>query len=149
MRPTRENVSATREAYGYGSLVGLRGRDPVALRESVEAGLPYQAVDRLVAELAVPAAEVARLISIPSRTLARRKQEGRLQPDESDRVLRAARVLAAVRALFEDDAEAARRWLIQPQPALGGERPLDLMRTDVGSREVERLIERIEHGVAF
>ena len=50
-------------------------------------------------------------------------------------------------ALFEGDIAAARKWLQMPQRGLGGETPLDFASTEVGAREVENLIGRLEHGV--
>jgi hypothetical protein len=38
-------------------------------------------------------------------------------------------------------------WLSRPLPALADHRPIDLARTDVGTREIELLIGRLEHGV--
>jgi putative toxin-antitoxin system antitoxin component (TIGR02293 family) len=49
--------------------------------------------------------------------------------------------------LFEGDRDAATEWLTTAQPALGGSVPLDLAKSDVGAREVERLVGRLEHGV--
>ena len=49
--------------------------------------------------------------------------------------------------LFEGDDEAARAWLLREQPALGGLRPLELAKSDVGAEEVEHLIGRLEHGI--
>ena len=49
--------------------------------------------------------------------------------------------------LFEGDIAGAQKWLETPQPGLGGETPLDFASTEVGSREVENLIGRLEHGV--
>ena len=57
------------------------------------------------------------------------------------------RVLAKALRLFEGDARAAHEWLLTPAPALAGELPLRLARTARGSREVEALIDRLEHGV--
>jgi uncharacterized protein (DUF2384 family) len=37
--------------------------------------------------------------------------------------------------------------MFSPQPALGGETPIDVARTELGSREVENLAGRVEHGV--
>ena len=45
------------------------------------------------------------------------------------------------------DAEAARGWLGKPQKVLGGAVPWDLARTELGAREIETAIGRIEHGV--
>ena len=96
---------------------------------------------------AVSAGELATLVSIPARTLARRETTGRLEPEESDRLLRLSRVFGRALELFEGDAPAAREWLATPQRALGDERPMVLARTDVGAREVEALVERLEHGI--
>jgi putative toxin-antitoxin system antitoxin component (TIGR02293 family) len=49
--------------------------------------------------------------------------------------------------LFEGDRDAATDWLTTAQPALGGIVPLDLAKSEVGAREVERLVGRLEHGV--
>ena len=49
--------------------------------------------------------------------------------------------------LFHGDDESAMRWLKSPRPALGGETPLELAKTDIGARQVETLIEQVRHGV--
>jgi putative toxin-antitoxin system antitoxin component (TIGR02293 family) len=90
---------------------------------------------------------LAEVVDIRPRTLSRRKEEGRLEPDESDRLLRASRVFGRALELFEADAAEARAWLARPQRALGGAVPLDLLRTELGAREVEDLIGRLEQGV--
>ena len=61
--------------------------------------------------------------------------------------MRASRVFERAVDLFEGDAPAATRWLRTPQAGLGGRKPLELASTDVGAREVEDLIGRLEHGV--
>jgi putative toxin-antitoxin system antitoxin component (TIGR02293 family) len=43
--------------------------------------------------------------------------------------------------------ERAQQWLAFPQYGLGGVVPLDYARTEVGAREVETLLGRIEHSV--
>ena len=40
-----------------------------------------------------------------------------------------------------------RRWLTSPQVGLGGAIPLEYAETEVGAREVENLLGRIEYGV--
>ena len=97
--------------------------------------------------LEVTAEELGRIVLIAPRTLARRKSEGRLLAEESDRLLRAARILGRAIELFEGDEAAARRWLKTKNRALGDHEPLEVARTDVGAREVETLIGRLEHGV--
>lgn len=152
--PETADVARFRELAGaggphrYAALLGeRRGLDTRSLLAKVEAGLPYRAVEHLQKNLDLPIARLAQVVDIRPRTLSRRKEEGRLAPDESDRLLRASRVFGKALELFEDDTEAARRWLGQPQRALGGAVPLDLLRSELGAREVEDLIGRLEHGV--
>jgi putative toxin-antitoxin system antitoxin component (TIGR02293 family) len=124
-----------REVSSKGDLIAL-------LRE----GLPYAAVEAAMDALGVTQEQLAGYLAVPGRTLARRKREGRLKADESDRLCRLARVAASALSVF-GDAERARRWLGKPNRALGGEAPLALMDTDAGARHVEEVLGRIEHGV--
>lgn len=134
--------------HRYAALLGeRRGLDTKSLLAKVEAGLPYRAVEHLQRNLNLSIARLAEIVDIRPRTLTRRKEGGRLEPDESDRLLRASRVFGKALELFEADTEAARRWLAKPQRALGGAVPLDLLRTELGAREVEDLIGRLEQGV--
>jgi putative toxin-antitoxin system antitoxin component (TIGR02293 family) len=131
----------------YVTLLGLEPCDTVHLVQKVEKGLPFRAVERLRRNMALTLGEMAELIQVRERTLSRRREEGRLQPDESDRAVRASRLFGRALELFEGDAAAARAWLSSAQPALGGAVPLSVARTEIGAREVEHLIGRLEHGV--
>jgi putative toxin-antitoxin system antitoxin component (TIGR02293 family) len=131
----------------YVTLLGLEPSDTANLIRRVEEGLPFRVVERLRRNMALTTEQFADLIQVKPRTLSRRKEEGRLQPDESDRALRASRLFGKALELFEGDAEAARDWLSSEQPALGGAVPLSVARTELGAREVEQLIGRLEHGV--
>jgi len=55
--------------------------------------------------------------------------------------------IAAQAAEVLGSEEKASRWLHSPNRALGGSRPLDVVDTDLGAREVEAVLGRIEHGV--
>lgn len=131
----------------YVALLGLRTFETAKLLERITEGLSFSAWERLLKATALPRDLASSAVQITPRTLARRKTEGRLHPDESDRLIRLARIFSEALVLFEGDAEAARRWLISPQPALGSVTPLEYSTTEVGSREVEALIGRLEHGI--
>ena|SRR5437867_1157517 len=135
------------EPYSFVTLVGLKTLDPMKIEKQVEKGLPYSALLRFQRGLALSLEQVAEVVSIKPRTLTRRKERGRLQPEESDRLLRASRIFAQALQLFEGDVAAARRWLNSPQISLAGARPLDMIKTDIAAREVENLIGRLEHGI--
>lgn len=119
---------------------------PNDLIAAVKSGLSIR-VFRAVAEaLGVSDAELARLAGISGTTLTRRKRAGTLAPDESERVLRLARLLHRAAEVL-DGADAAASWLKAPNRALGGLAPLAYAETEVGAREVENLLGRIEYGV--
>jgi putative toxin-antitoxin system antitoxin component (TIGR02293 family) len=69
-----------------------------------------------------------------------------LSPEESDRTMRLARVMAHAEETF-GDTERAGHWLQTKNLALGGEVPLDLLDTDAGSKEVEAILYRIDYGM--
>lgn len=105
------------------------------------------ALDAFERNVGLPVAQVTGILRIPSRTWTRRREQGRLSRDESDRLLRLARLFGSAIGLFDGDVAAARQWLSKPRRALGGAVPLDLAGTDIGTEAVERLIRQIEHGV--
>jgi putative toxin-antitoxin system antitoxin component (TIGR02293 family) len=141
------------ESGGWGSghpyllLLGLDPVDTPRLVEWVEEGFSFGELERLRRNMGLSREEISELVQIRPRTLDRRKREGRLHPEESDRLLRASRVFGRAIALFEGDVEGALRWLSSSQRALGGAVPLEMARTEIGAREVEGLIGRLEHGV--
>lgn len=132
---------------GYVVLLGLDYFDLPSLLEAIEAGFTWKTFERLVKNIGLPAEHVADVIGIPRRTLARRKVEERLKPDESDRLLRLARVLGSALDLFDGDREAAVGWLTDVNVALGGVSPLEFARTEIGAGEVENLVGQIQHGI--
>ncbi len=131
----------------YVTLVGLKAYEPTELCERLRDGIPYRAWERFERNTGLDREALLGLVDISARTLDRRKQEGRLQPDESDRLLRASRVFARALELFEGNLDLARGWFLSPQPGLGGATPLEFSGSDVGAREVENLIGRLEHGI--
>jgi putative toxin-antitoxin system antitoxin component (TIGR02293 family) len=114
--------------------------------ESIKRGLPIAELNALQDTLQVPIDQLASRLGISRATLHRRKTEGRLDSEESDRVVRFAKLFGkAIEALETEDN--ARRWLCSEQVGLGGAIPLDYAETEVGAREVEDLLARIEYSV--
>lgn len=119
---------------------------PANLVHAVQGGLPVQELRDLQASLAVPMEKLAPMLGISKATLHRRTSAQRLGPAESDRVIRFARLMGKAVEVMESE-ENARQWLNSPQAGLGGAVPLDYAETEVGAREVEDLLGRIEFGV--
>ena len=127
--------------------MGLSGEDTVQMVRQVQKGFPYVALVRFHKQSGLAVGTIADLVQLPQRTLVRRRAKGRLQPDESERLLRVSGVFEKAVELFEGDADAARRWLMTPSKELDNTPPLDFARTEIGAREVEDLMGRLEHGV--
>ncbi len=147
-KPSRRKRSVKEsQAIPYAVRIGVRARSTHDLMRKLEAGFSYKAFVRLQKLLGSSIKELGDLLQIPRRTLTRRKQLGRFAPDESERLLRLTRVLDSSIELFEGDRETAVQWLRSPSRALSGETPLEMSKTEVGAREVETLIGRLERGV--
>ena len=124
----------------------LAAADGRAAIEATRRGLPVSAVDALVKTGRLSLAEIDRIV-LPRKTLSHRRALGALTPDQSDRLIRVARVIAAAESTF-GSTEKAHRWLRRSTTALDGDAPLELLDTSEGSRQVERLLLRIDHGLA-
>ena len=112
----------------------------------VRRGLPSASVDAVVRITRITQSELAHALSIPERTLARRKREGSLSPEESAKFVRFARVVERAETVFES-TEGALSWLQSTNAALGGVTPMSLLDTDIGADSVLDTLGRIEHGV--
>ena len=139
--------SGRRKGYHYAALLGFRTYELNDLHERVQQGFSYSTLFRFQRNTHLSASALSELCQIPTRTLSRRRAQGKLNPEESDRVLRASWIFGRALELFEGDDEAAHQWLSSAQRALGGRVPLELAKTDVGAKEVEKLIGRLEHGL--
>jgi putative toxin-antitoxin system antitoxin component (TIGR02293 family) len=142
------------EGLRAGSVAAPRVADaPVAEREGpvdtirrIRGGLPVAEFHALADWLGMSEEDLAPLLGISRATLHRRKKVGRLDPPESERLVRFARLLALSTEVLGSEA-AAREWLKQPAFAFPGESPLSFADTEIGAREVEALLGRLEHGV--
>jgi len=116
-----------------------------ALVGAVRDGLPLSALDRLIADGAVTEAEIEAHF-IPRRTLYARRQKGTLSREQSDLIVRLARVQAMAEEVFgrRRDAHA---WMRERNGALEGQTPLTLLDTEEGGRLVEAVLGRIAHGI--
>jgi putative toxin-antitoxin system antitoxin component (TIGR02293 family) len=78
--------------------------------------------------------------------LARRKHERQLSPVESDRLYRLAYVTHVASAVL-GGVEVARKWLSRSNRSLGGAEPMSLLDTDIGCRQVEEALVRLNYGL--
>jgi len=126
--------------------LSAKAKHPSDLIRQIQKGLRFSELETLQNSLEMPFEQLASKLSISRSTLQRRKAAGRLSPDESDKVMRFSRLLEHATNVF-GDIEKARAWLKFPQHGLGGAVPLDYAETEVGAREVDNLLGRIDYGV--
>jgi putative toxin-antitoxin system antitoxin component (TIGR02293 family) len=107
--------------------------------------LKYAAVENLGKFLEESASRLMRIIESNERTAQRRKEQGALNVDESDRIARIARVTQRAIEAFGDKGQA-REWIKRPNRALQGFAPLGLLSTDAGAALVTDELGRIEYG---
>ena len=131
----------------YVVLLGLDTFDLPAFLKLMGDGFTWKTLQRFARNTGLSLKQLAEWISVPKRTLARRKASGRLLPEESDRLARAARLYGRALGLFDGDASAATQWFLGRNTALGGVPPIEFSRTEAGAIEVEHVIGRAEHGV--
>jgi putative toxin-antitoxin system antitoxin component (TIGR02293 family) len=129
-----------------GDLLGMQAPASEAqILRAVEGRLPTSVIRRL-SDLGFERTEIDAAV-IPSRTLQhRRSRRERLSLEESDRVLRVLRVMAAAAELYGSCGRAL-EWLRRPNPRLEDRTPVSLLKTDTGSRMVEELLLQIDEGM--
>jgi putative toxin-antitoxin system antitoxin component (TIGR02293 family) len=130
-----------------GASLGLRETGIAALIDELRAGLPFETLESFSSESGIGVGEIAALIELPERTLARRKVAGRLTSGESERLLRLGKAFEQAVRLFEGNVPAAVAWLKTPKRALGDKSPWTYLQTEIGAHEVEDLIGQLEQGV--
>ena len=131
-----------------GRILGMKGRVASAadLRRLVDRGLPKHAlghvVDYVTANLRE--AQLLRNRLVPIATYKRRTTT--LNPQESEKIERIARVAALAEAAFGSQRDAL-EFLRTAHPELDGDRPLDAAQSELGARQVEEVLWRMEHGL--
>ena len=131
-------TAALRKASGIGSVQQQIGR--------IQAGLSFSAVRSLQLALDLPLEKIAAFLGMSRATLHRRKSQGKIARNESEKLVRYQQLVKKAEEVF-GNASSAREWLTHPQPGLGNVKPVEFAKTEIGAREVENLLGRIEYGV--
>ena len=118
----------------------------IELNSILEKGLAIKFYDYLLKQMNIPSGELAAALDISSKTLYNRKHKGKFNFHESERIMRYIKIFQRATDVLGGE-DNARLWFSTPQRALGNEKPIEFTRTEIGAREVEDLLGRIEHGV--
>ena len=134
------------EVMGGRSVLGKSVSSIEDLEEIVGEGLPKAALRIAVRRVfAVPREANRYLYRIVAEATYKRRN-GKLRVTESERTERLARVIAAAEAVW-DDQKDAREWLTAPHPELGQRSPIECALSELGARQVESLVDRLQYGL--
>jgi putative toxin-antitoxin system antitoxin component (TIGR02293 family) len=131
-----------------GQSIGIQAGKLEDVIGALKKGLPVSSLNKLCKHMGVPESRLANTVNIPQRTITRRKAEGRFKPDESERVLRIARLFERAVEVVGGE-QGAQQWFQSPVKGLGGKTPLEFADTEPGAQEVEAMLDRIEDGVFY
>lgn len=117
------------------------------VHKDIQKGYKYSCAQAVAARLGLNDQELAEVLGVSLRTLQRIPEAASaMTPQMSDRLFRLAHIVAMAEHVLEDET-AAHQWLTEEQRGLGGHKPLAMIASEAGYREVENLLGRIEHGV--
>ena len=125
--------------------LGVAPESGLALAELVEHGLPLESLNLLKTK-GLTFTEMGMAVISP-RTLKHRRARGEhLSPEETDRAVRVALILALAESVF-GAREKALLWLRSVDDRLGGRSPISLLHTESGGRLIESMLWQIDEGV--
>jgi putative toxin-antitoxin system antitoxin component (TIGR02293 family) len=117
------------------------------LVEEIRKGVPSKTFVETAKRMGLGQEELARKLGLKPRTIASRlaSREKKLNPNESERVLRIKQIFDQAVQVFGSE-EQAREWVMNTAYGLEGQRPIDLMDTEPGSSQVREYLGAIEQG---
>ena len=130
-------------------LIGIHGsqNDLLAIARRIEKGLPSSSIDRVKDALNLNDKQMSAILDASQRTLTRLRAGRKHVPvSVGDRLFRIANIFVLAADALESEDEA-KHWLRSRQVGLNNRTPLELLNTEAGAREIERLLGRIEYGV--
>jgi putative toxin-antitoxin system antitoxin component (TIGR02293 family) len=139
------NATARTLNHYFRHWLGTEASSEQKIVRLVENGLPTTVINHLI-ERGLTRAEVFDII-IPLRTWKHRKTRRQpLSTEESERAIRAAKILARAQAVLGDE-ESALDWLRTPKRRFEGRSPIQMLSTESGGRLIEQMLIQIDQGM--
>jgi putative toxin-antitoxin system antitoxin component (TIGR02293 family) len=114
--------------------------------DAVESGLPVSVLTEFLSASGMSSRDIYEVV-ISARTLKQRmKRKQPLTMDEGDKLLRLIRVFDQATRVF-GNREKALYWLTKQKSRFSERRPVQMLRTDLGSRMVEEMLVQIDEGI--
>lgn len=138
-------ISGIAEALGGKNTLRMNIKKDMEMDQLIRDGIPYEAYDHFKDKLKMTHHELCTFIGLKN-IRAIKNASARLSSISSDRLFRLARIYALAVEVLADE-EKGREWLKKPQYGLGGRIPLEMATTEIGAKEVENVLGRIEYSV--
>lgn len=131
--------------------------DPMVRIQAIKKGIPAAYVVRVANDLHVTQEQLTRSLGLPFSTISRKVRSGQnLTTDQAERLVGLSRLVGQVQTMVEqsgdpagfDAAEWVGKWIARPNPALGGQRPVEFMDTAEGQDIVGGLLAKMSSGAA-
>ena len=114
----------------------------------IRRGLPLASLKYFLRQSKLTRQELAYILQVSTRTLQRYTSDQMLPSVVSEKLLRLNDLYEQAQEVLGGGPANITKWLRSDIPALGNQRPLDLLDTYEGLDEVQKLLGRIEWGVA-
>ncbi len=130
--------------------LGAQSANDYELAQNVRHGLALETQDSLL-QHGMTRDEFHRIV-IPQRTFRHRTERRNrglqevLSPEESDKAVRAARILVLAERVFAE-REKALSWMRQPKKRFHGDTPMTMLETETGARLVEQMLIQVDDGM--
>ena len=134
------------EILGDKADTGLKIRNRLDLVELGAKGLTKDQLLNLARFLGLSVSQLAELVPVSERTIARHKPDETFGRNVSEHLLQIAEMIAWGMQVFES-REKLLGWLNFPNQALAGKAPMSLLASRFGTEMVKEELCRIEHGV--
>ncbi len=117
------------------------------LVNAVRKGISYKSFDKLTKRVPFLAKEWARFLNISTKTLERHKEEQRdFKPVQGEKIVLIYQLMLYGYEVFED-WDNFFHWIKERNVALGNEKPMNLLDTNIGIDIIKKELGRIEHGI--
>lgn len=117
------------------------------LIELVKEGLPMESVAFLQRNLGFTNKEMSHILAISESTYQRRiRAKSTLTQDETEKAISLSEVYEKGIEVFEDKADFS-YWLASRVPALLNQRPVDMLDSMIGRKQVMNVLNAILHGI--
>ena len=114
--------------------------------DAARVGVSKKDLENLKAKTKLDYDKLAKALSVTRATLINKKRQEKFNASLSERIIGLADIYSYGYEVFEDE-ERFNRWVLEPNQALNGKTPFELLDNQFGREEVRNIIGRIAYGV--